>query len=125
MSPATRANIAWFVWDAAVVLIFVAIGRHTHHHGETFGGLFSTTWPFGVGLLVGWAGVLLANRRPSAIPEGTAIWLSTVAIGMVLRVVAGQGTAVAFIAVALGFLGLFMLGARVVATRYRVRARAN
>jgi len=125
MSPAARASIAWFVWDAAVVLIFVAIGRHTHHHGETFGGLFSTTWPFGVGLLVGWAGVLAARRCPPSLASGVVIWLSTVAIGMVLRVAAGQGTAVAFIGVALGFLGLFMLGPRVVATRYRVRVSAR
>jgi hypothetical protein len=125
MSPAARASIAWFVWDAAVVLIFVAIGRHTHHHGETFGGLFSTTWPFGVGLLVGWAGVLAARRRPPSLASGVVIWLSTVAIGMVLRVVAGQGTAVSFIGVALGFLGLFMLGPRVAATRYRVRVSAR
>jgi hypothetical protein len=32
--------------------------------------------------------------------------------GMVLRVVAGQGTAAAFIGVTLAFLGLFMLGWR-------------
>jgi hypothetical protein len=125
MSPSTRASIAWFVWDAVVVLIFVVIGRHTHHHGETFGGLFSTTWPFGAGLLVGWAGLLVAHRRPSALASGVVIWLTTVAFGMVLRVVAGQGTAVAFIGVALGFLGLFLLGARVAATRYRARVSAR
>ena len=40
------------------------------------------------------------------------VWLSTVAVGMILRVVAGQGTAAAFIAVALAFVGLFLLGWR-------------
>jgi hypothetical protein len=34
---------------------------------------------------------------------------------MILRVIAGQGTAVAFVVVALAFLGLFLLGWRVVA----------
>jgi hypothetical protein len=34
---------------------------------------------------------------------------------MILRVVSGQGTAVAFIAVALAFLGLFLLGWRLLA----------
>jgi len=34
---------------------------------------------------------------------------------MILRVVAGQGTAVAFIVVALAFLGLLLFGWRVVA----------
>jgi hypothetical protein len=37
---------------------------------------------------------------------------------MVLRAVSGQGTAVAFVFVALAFLGLFMLGWRVVAARF-------
>ncbi|MGC2485918.1 MAG: DUF3054 domain-containing protein [Acidimicrobiales bacterium] len=124
MSSTSRAGIAWFLFDVAVVLIFVVIGRHTHHHGETVGGVVSTTWPFAVGLVGGWAGVLLAHRRPSSLASGVVIWLSTVAIGMVLRVIAGQGTAVAFIGVALGFLGLFVFGARVVATIRRSRRSA-
>ncbi len=48
----------------------------------------------------------------------------TVAIGMILRVVSGQGTAVAFIGVALAFLGLFQLGWRVVA-QWIARARPS
>jgi hypothetical protein len=38
--------------------------------------------------------------------------IATVGIGMVLRVISGQGTAVAFVFVALGFLGAAMLGWR-------------
>jgi hypothetical protein len=57
-----------------------------------------------------------AWRRPfGLVPAGVGAWLGTVALGMVLRVVAGQGTAVAFVLVALGFLGLFLLGWRLVA----------
>jgi FtsH-binding integral membrane protein len=48
-------------------------------------------------------------------PIGIAVWLCTVALGMVLRVVSGQGTALAFIVVALVFLGLFLLGWRLLA----------
>jgi hypothetical protein len=40
-----------------------------------------------------------------------------VALGMILRVVSGQGTAVAFIVVALAFLGLFLLGWRLLSSR--------
>jgi hypothetical protein len=94
------------------VLVFVAIGRASHAHGETASGLIGTSWPFVVGLVVGWA-VVAAWRRPwPIIPTGVAAWLATVAVGMVLRVVAGQGTAVAFVFVALGFLGLGLLGWR-------------
>jgi len=103
------------VLDACCVLAFVAIGRANHHDGETLGGLASTAWPFLAGLAVGLL-VTRAWRRPAAIvPAGLGVWLGTVAVGMLLRVVAGQGTAVAFIGVALAFLGLFLLGWRAVA----------
>ena len=108
--PAVAAAI-----DVCCVLVFVAIGRSAHHHGESAGGLASTAWPFLAGLGVGLL-VTRAWRRPAAIvPAGLGAWLGTVAIGMVLRVVAGQGTAPAFIVVALCFLGLFLLGWRLVA----------
>ena len=112
--------------DVCCVLVFVAIGRSAHHHGESAGGLASTAWPFLVGLGVGLL-VTRAWRRPAAIvPAGIGAWLGTVAVGMLLRVVAGQGTAVAFIGVALAFLGLFLLGWRVVAAivaRWRAAGR--
>ena len=47
---------------------------------------------------------------------------------MVLRVIAGQGTAFAFILVALAFLGLFLLGWRLAArlvTRFRTPSPAR
>ena len=49
--------------------------------------------------------------------DGVVIVLVTVALGMALRVVSGQGTAVAFIIVALSFLTLFLVGWRLVARR--------
>jgi hypothetical protein len=115
-------NGGWFALDVLVVLVFVAIGRSTHHHVASVGGLASTTWPFGVGLLVGWAGVLVRGRSGSSLASGVVVWLATVTMGMVLRVISGQGTAVAFIAVALGFLGAFMLGARLVVNALRRRS---
>jgi FtsH-binding integral membrane protein len=102
--------------DVCCVIAFVAIGRASHHHhGESIGGLASTAWPFLAGLGVGLL-VTRAWRRPAVIvPAGLGAWLGTVAVGMLLRVVAGQGTALAFIGVALVFLGLFLLGWRAVA----------
>lgn len=94
------------------MLVFVVIGRASHADGETLGGIASTAWPFLAGLVCGWV-ITRAWRRPFAlVPAGAGAWLGTVAIGMVLRVVAGQGTAVAFVVVALAFLGLFLLGWR-------------
>ena len=50
-------------------------------------------------------------------PTGVGVWLATVALGQLLRAVSGQGTDAAFIAVSAVFLGLFLLGWRLVADR--------
>ena len=42
-------------------------------------------------------------------------WLGAVGLGMLFRAVSGQGTAPAFIGVALAFLGLLLLGWRLLA----------
>lgn len=46
------------------------------------------------------------------LPTGVIIWIACVVVGMALRVVSGQGTAWAFILVALAFLGIELLGWR-------------
>jgi hypothetical protein len=130
------------VLDIACVLIFVVIGRASHVKGESLAGIASTSWPFLCGLAAGWAlsrawgaaapglpagrlrdrpaksvvGRAVDMRWPAAVwPAGVIVWACTVAVGMVLRVVSGQGTAVAFVVVALVFLGLFLLGWRAAA----------
>lgn len=111
----TAMRRIWMIIDALVVLLFVGIGRTAHHHPMTLAGMVSTTWPFAAGLAIGWACVLFGRRDGSSVANGAAIWLCTVGAGMMLRVWAGQGTAFAFILVALGFLGSLMLGLRFVA----------
>ena len=101
--------------DLGCVAVFVVIGRASHAEGETIAGLARTAWPFLAGLAAGWL-VTRAWRRPAAIaPAGRGVWLVTVAAGMALRAASGQGTAVAFVVVALAFLALFMLGWRAAA----------
>ncbi len=107
------------VLDVVAILIFVAIGRRVHDHGVNLRGLASTAWPFLVGLGVGWSVLVRQRRSATTLASGVVVWLSTVVVGMLLRVVSGQGTAVAFIVVALVFLGLFMLGWRAVLVRAR------
>ncbi len=110
--------------DVCCVLGFVAIGRHTHHDGESIAGLWHTAWPFLGGLAIGLAAAR-AWRRPQSIrPAGLGAWLGAAGAGMVLRVLAGQGTALAFIVVALAFLGLFILGWRVLARIVTMRLQA-
>ena len=103
------------VLDVACVLVFVIIGRDSHAKGESLAGIASTAWPFLAGLAFGWLAAR-AWRQPVRLwPAGVGAWLGTVALGMLLRVVSGQGTAPAFIGVALAFLGLFLLGWRLLA----------
>jgi hypothetical protein len=107
--------------DCLCVLVFVIIGRASHTKGESLAGIASTAWPFLAGLGVGWVTVRGWREPFGLVTAGVGAWLGTVVVGMVLRVVAGQGTAVAFIGVALVFLGLFMLGWRLGALGLRAR----
>ena len=60
------------------------------------------------------------------VPVGVVVWLSCVGLGMVLRVLDGQGTAAAFVVVALVLLGSAMLGWRWMAgIGARARARQD
>ena len=115
MGPGPAPTAVAVALDAVSILVFVAIGRHTHDHGVTPGGLASTSWPFLVGAAAGWVAWRGWRAPRGLLPTGVAVWLSCVGLGMVLRVVSGQGTAAAFIAVALGFLGMGLLGWRAVA----------
>jgi peptidoglycan/LPS O-acetylase OafA/YrhL len=101
------------VLDICFVLAFVIIGRAAHTKGEALAGIASTAWPFLAGLAIGWLAARAWRRPAELLPAGVSAWLCAVAFGMVLRVVSGQGTAFAFILVALAFLGLFLLGWRV------------
>jgi hypothetical protein len=105
----------WAAIDLVIVLLFVGIGRNTHDHGISVSGVASTMWPFAIGLVVGWMVVGLRRRSGRSIRDGITIVVATVALGMILRVMSGQGTAFAFILVATGFLGLTMLGWRAIA----------
>jgi Protein of unknown function (DUF3054) len=98
--------------DLAGVIIFVAIGRSQHHHGDAWRGLVSTTWPFALGLAVAWIVTALRSHTGLSLVDGALIVVVTVGVGMVARVIGGQGTAAAFVVVALVFVGLVMEGWR-------------
>jgi hypothetical protein len=114
-SPATRTLAVGL--DVCCVLAFVAIGRHTHGYGDSLGGIWHTAWPFLSGLAIG----EIAGWRRAAASWVAAVlaWVGAAGVGMLIRVLAGQGTAVDFIAVTFAFLGLFILGWRIVAMTVR------
>jgi hypothetical protein len=124
VSPARPAALA-AVADLVVVLAFAATGRATHNLDSPVLGVLATAWPFVVGLAATWA-VLRLWRRPLAVwPSGILVWIVTYAIGMLLRWATGGGMATPFLLVALGTLGLFLVGWRAVALGVRAGRRAT
>jgi hypothetical protein len=105
--------------DVVLVVVFAATGRASHEESAFGLGLLTTAWPFLVALAAGWI-VTLAWRRPVAIARtGVPVWLITVAGGMLLRWVSGQGTALPFIIVATIVLCAALVGWRAIAALIR------
>ncbi len=108
-----------FIADVVFLLLFVTIGRNAHKDGISLSGELSTLWPFAVGLLTGWLFIGFTHRTATTRSSGIIIVLWTVMLGMILRVFAGQGTAVTFIVVALVFLSLFLVGWRILLSLWK------
>ncbi|HSR86268.1 MAG TPA: DUF3054 domain-containing protein [Streptosporangiaceae bacterium] len=129
VTPVHAATIALSTClDACCVLAFVAIGRHAHHNGDAAAGIWHTAWPFLAGLAAGLAASRYWRRPVTIVPTGIGAWVGAAGAGMLIRVVAGQGTAAAFIAVACAFLALFLIGWRalaVVARHFRLTRRRS
>ncbi|TLH65525.1 DUF3054 domain-containing protein [Mycolicibacterium cosmeticum] len=115
--PVSKRNtvLAAAVADAVAVVIFCSVGRRSHAEGVTLTGVAETAWPFLTGTLVGW---LIARgwRRPTSItPTGLIVWVSTVAVGMLLRKATSAGTAFSFVVVATLTTAILLLGWRAAA----------
>lgn len=122
--------------DLIAVTVFVLIGRADHERGFAIVGVLQTLWPFVVGAAAGWSIVYVFSHvgssdwfghhfRPERLPAGTVIWICTVLVGMILRVLLHQGVAVSFIIVATIALGLLLLGWRAVAALIHRRLAAR
>ena len=123
-TPNSTAAIATAVaLDAALIVVFVLIGRRNHDEALGLGGIAQTAWPFLVGAAAGWVATR-AWRSPLRLwPTGTAIWAATVGGGMLLRVASGQGVQPAFVIVAALTLAAMLLGWRLVALLVTRRSR--
>jgi hypothetical protein len=121
-----RAVVIALAIDAVLVVVFAAVGRASHDESLSVAGVLQTSWPFLAGLVAGWL-VTLGWRRPVApLRTGAGVWAVTVAGGMLLRIVSGEGTAVAFIIVAAVTLLVFLVGWRLIVGAVRgARARAQ
>ncbi|HJV14903.1 MAG TPA: DUF3054 domain-containing protein [Propionibacteriaceae bacterium] len=109
--------------DVICILVFAILGRSSHQETTDLLGVAHTAWPFLAGCLMG---TLVGRtwRQPFSLRSGLAVWLGTVAGGMVLRVLTGAGVQLSFIIVASCVLAIFLIGWRAV-FRLIQRARAN
>lgn len=102
--------------DAALVLVFAAVGRRSHEHGLTLTGVLQTAAPFLCGTAAGWLlAYSLTDLAPTSLPFGVVLVVATVVVGMGLRMALGAGVAWSFVAVATTVLSLFLLGWRLLA----------
>jgi hypothetical protein len=105
----------WLLLDVIAVLAFAALGRRSHAEGIDVAGVLATAWPFLVGVAGGWL-ASRAWRRPLAVlPTGLVTLVATVAVGMLLRVATGSGTAASFVVVATLVLAALIVGWRMLA----------
>jgi len=124
--PATRTAGAWRagVADGVLVVVFILIGRSSHNEGFTLAGTLGSAWPFLAALTFGWVATR-AWRRPAQIRfTGIGVWLSTVVVGLLLRVLAEQGVQLSFAIVTTIVLGVFLLGWRALAHAVLSRRRS-
>ncbi|MDT0215138.1 DUF3054 domain-containing protein [Rothia sp. ARF10] len=102
--------------DLLAVLVFALVGRRSHAHGITLGGVLETAAPFLCGTAAGWLlASLTLDSSPRSWQFGAVVVAATVVIGMLLRRLATAGTAPSFVVVATLFLAATMLGWRLLA----------
>jgi predicted lipid-binding transport protein (Tim44 family) len=109
--------------DVICILVFAILGRSSHQETTDLLGVAHTAWPFLAGCLLG---TLLGRtwRHPFSIKSGVAVWLGTVAGGMVLRLLTGAGVQLTFVIIASCVLALLLIGWRAI-FRLIQRVRAN
>ncbi|MDR7381970.1 DUF3054 domain-containing protein [Promicromonospora iranensis] len=104
--------------DAVCVLVFAVTGIASHDE-SMMTALGRVVWPFALAAALGWA-VTRAWHDPARIwPTGVLIWFVTVAGGLALRGVSGQGLAWTFALVTTLFLAITMLGWRALVAALR------
>ncbi|MGO1463959.1 MAG: DUF3054 domain-containing protein [Candidatus Corynebacterium faecigallinarum] len=105
------------VADIVAVLAFTLVGSLSHNgtDGFSIGGWLQTSWPFILGLAVGWALLYTGKLRRA---PGTGL------IGIVVRSLVNMSVAWGFVITSLIFLGIVMIGWRLIASLVTRRARS-
>ncbi len=113
LSPS--GSVSWLVGlaaDVGSVLLFAWLGLLSHDGGGSVRHWLEVAGPFLIGMLLCWS-FTRAWLRPGEIwPTGVLAWLSTLVVGMLIRVTTGAGTATSFIVVAALVLAALLIGWR-------------
>lgn len=103
--------------DAALVTAFAAVGNRTHESGLSAADIWSTAWPFLVGLVMGWIFTQSWRQHSTLWPAGAFVVIYTVALGMTFRhFLTDGGVQLSFVLVATGTLMVLLLGRRLLTT---------
>jgi len=108
--------------DVLAVVVFVVMGRNSHHEDGSLGDTLSVIAPFLIALAVGWVATRAWLKPLEPVPTGIQLWLATAAGGLLLRRFAfDRSTAMAFVIVGSVFLLIALVGWRMVAEWVRER----
>lgn len=111
--------------DVVLVVLFAALGNISHDSGLGPADIWTTAWPFLLGLLLGWW-ITFSWRYPDNVwPSGVLLVLFTVAWGMMMRhFFTDGGVQLSFVIVATATLAVLLLGRRLL-TRLLIPAAAH
>ncbi|MDY6051737.1 MAG: DUF3054 domain-containing protein [Rothia sp. (in: high G+C Gram-positive bacteria)] len=100
--------------DLALVLLFIALGLVSH--GESLSQILVTAAPFLIAAGAGHIGiwVVKSRRQLPLLLEGLMMWVSTLVLGLGLRLSFGDTAATAFVIVSAITLLLFLVGWRLI-----------
>lgn len=101
--------------DLLAIVVFILIGRDTHHVSWNLEWFFVVWWPLTVGWLVGSTATLLYLRAERTWLRLAGTLVITVLLGGLLRTFTGRVAYSIFTVVALATLTLFTFGWRLVA----------
>lgn len=108
--------------DLTVVVIFAIIGRASHGEALDLDGMIRTGAPFLAATLITVILMTLRRIRLETLRSGFFVWGMTLGVGMIFRVLIGDGTDPVFVLVAGTFLALFLIGWRALWWLYQKRS---